>query len=190
MSLETLILFAHVLLAMVLFGAGAISHLGQFQMRSATDVQQVRQWGRILHRVEPVMGPGTALLFLTGAYLVGHGFRWSDGWVMASTAGIVAIEVLGATVQRASGKRLGLAIGQAPDGPVSDELRSVIVSPAGWITGHAIEGIVVGVLYLMVAKPTTVTSFVVVVAAAVLGGLTALPFVGRRADRRVAAAGA
>lgn len=96
--------------------------------------------------------------------------------------------MLGGTIHRASGKRLGMAIGQAADGLVSEELRSVIVSPAGWITGHAIEEIVIGVVYLMVAKPSTVTSFVVVAAAAILGGVTALPFVGRRNDRRPAAA--
>lgn len=189
MSLDTTMLFAHVLIAMVLFGAATVSHLGQFQMRGATDVRQVRVWGRILHRVEPLMGPGTALLFLTGAYLVGQGFRWGDGWVVAATAAVVAMEILGGTVQRASGKRLGMLVAQAPDGPVPEDLRAAITAPASWVTGHAIDGMVVGVLYLMAAKPSMVTSFVVVGATAVLGGLTALPFVGRRAERRPAPAG-
>lgn len=190
MTLDSLMLFVHVVLAMLLFVLSAIGRLGRFQMRNANDVQTLRLWGRMLHRVEPLMGPGGALLFLSGAYLVGQGFRWADGWVVTAIGGIVAIEVLGGTVMRASGKRLGMAVAQAPDGPVSDELRTLIAAPAAWIVGHAIDGIAIGVLYLMAAKPSTVTSVLVVTGAAVLGGLTALPFVGRRTDRRVAAASA
>ncbi|MCZ7528462.1 MAG: DUF2269 domain-containing protein [Acidimicrobiia bacterium] len=181
MDVDRVVLFVHVLAAMILCGAGSVAHVGMAQLLSADGMDVVRRWGRTLHHVDPFFGPGSVVLFLTGAYLVDQAFRWGTGWIVASVAGLVAIEVLGITVNRSWGKRLEAVIIDVPDGPVPPPVRAVAASRGAWLATHGTTGTVVGILYLMTAKPTgTVGSLLTVAGFGLVGALTALPFLARR----------
>jgi hypothetical protein len=179
MTSYKLVLFLHVLLVVVLFGAGAINHLGLLELRAATRVETVRAWSRTLHRLEPVFPVGVVLLFATGADLVHEGFRWSNGWVVAAVVGLLAVEGLGGTVLRSGLKTLDTALARAADGPVPRGVRSAAMQPSVWMTTHAVTGIVTGILFVMVVKPSGAAAFLAVAFAGLAGAATAMPLLRR-----------
>jgi hypothetical protein len=149
-------------------------------------VETVRVWAGALHRVEPVFPIGALLLFLAGAVLVHRSFAWSDGWVVTAVVGLAAIEVLGGTLLRGAGRRLGAALGTAGDGPVPPPLRAAAMAPDLWLGTHTVTGTALGILYLMSAKPSGLASAVIVVLAGLAGGATALPLLREPAAAQAA----
>lgn len=178
-TVDTIALFVHVMAALVVFGAGMIGHLGLVKMRSAPDVATIGSWMGTARTMRKLLGPGALLILVSGGHLVDRAFSWSDGWVLSSLVGLVLIEVAGGALMGPRLEALGMAAHQAPDGPVTPALRARVVDPVLWVVSHAITGAVVGIVYLMVDKPSAVVSVAVVAGTAVVGALTARPVLRR-----------
>ena len=184
MGIDTsgVVLFVHIALVVVGMMLAALVHLALIELAHARNTTTMRPWAAVIKAVEPAL-PLVALAILgSGAWLLhlsGGEFKWTDGWVYVSLAGLIAAEAVGAILSP-TGRALRMAITSSTDGPVPEALRRLAHSWRLWVGAHFASAEFFGIIFLMSAKPSSTWACVVVlVVAGVLGVLTALPFTSR-----------
>lgn len=169
------ILFLHIGVAIVAFAMAGVMHTALQATARARTVQELRSWGHAMHRIEPLFPIMALLLLGLGAWLVHLGantddnFGFSDGWIITSIVTLVAVEAIGGAVLAPRGKKLTAQIDGAPDGPVSDEIRSSTTDPAVWYAAHITTFAFFGVVFVMAAKPTGAWAWLFPTIGAVVG---------------------
>jgi hypothetical protein len=174
-----IVLFLHIVVAIAAFMVAGILHAGLLAMRRATTTSQLKGWLPTIARLEPVFPVLALVLFGLGAWLLhlsGGEFRWSNGWVITAVVSLAIVEIIGGAVMAPASKAMAKEIEEAPEGAVSDQLRGSVLNPKLWTSGHLNTAAVLGIVCLMVTKPSGVISVVVVLVAAALGALSARPF--------------
>lgn len=175
------VLFAHITLVIVGLALAAVLHTALIMVRGADYVADLRQWPRVIERVEPLLPVAALLILLSGAWLLhlsGGEFTWSAGWVTASLVGLLVAELAGAAMVPRS-RALRRTIRAVDPGPVTIELRRRVTDPWLWIVAHAATADFVAIVFLMVVKPSGGWSAIVLIAVTAAGALTAIPFVRR-----------
>jgi hypothetical protein len=181
---HTPVLFVHLLAAATLFGAMAIAHLALHRLRAAGTSQEARLWLGVLGRVKLVMPVAGVVLLVAGAELARVDGALSSGWVITAAVGVVVALVLGATVNAAWARRVGAALVWLPDGPLPGPALEAIARPSIMVSSRVSVGLVLGILFLMAARPGAVISALIVPAGALLGALSAWPLTRRAAVKQ------
>lgn len=176
-------LFLHLVAVVSAFAASALIHLGIGRMRRADRVEQARDAVGIAERggrLMPLVGLG---LLATGAYLTHTAWTWSTPWIDVSIAGLVTLAIVGGRGIGAPLRAIGPRLARAGEGRLDGELAAALRAPALWTLSHVQRMLAVGVMLVMVTKPSLGVGIVELVAAVAVGILWAVP------GRRVSAAG-
>jgi hypothetical protein len=179
MELYEVVLFCHI--AVLLFAmalAGAI-HSSEWLVLRTSTVQEMRglarpqAWGILF-------APVVALLLLLGSWLVklsddrAADYSFSDGWVWTAAVVLAIAFVAGFAVEGPHAERLIKALAEAPDGPVTPDLRELASNRLNWVLGHAVPLMIIGVVSNMVNKPSAAVSILVIAVGALVGSLLGL----------------
>jgi hypothetical protein len=110
-----------------------------------------------------------ALLFILGSglYMTDQVWSFDTPWIAVAIVSVVLMGVIGGAVVGRGFSAMGRA---AAAGPSSDLARAVAV-PLPWIAATALNGMGIGVVWLMTIKPGWTQSILVVTILTVLGGL-------------------
>ncbi len=182
-------MFLHIALVVGGMMLAAVLHTALVMVRRARTVAELRPWVPVIRRVEPLM-PFVALAVLgTGAWLVhlsGGEIEWTHGWILASVVGLVVAEGVGASLAPRS-RSLTTAIDDAPEGSIGPEVRRRVLDPMLWHGSHFVTAVFFGIIFVMAAQPSGVASSLILVAAGVIGVLSAVPFVREPHERHARA---
>lgn len=173
-TLYGFVLFLHITVAIVAFMMAGVLHAAMQALARAGDVREMRSWGRLVHRLDPLFPFAALLLLGFGAWLIHLSdgqIRWGDGWLLTALISLIVVEGLSGALIAPKAKAAVKLIEQAPDGPVSHDLRRLSVDPAIWHISHIATFGFAGVVFLMAAKPTGALSPIIVVVAAAIGVL-------------------
>jgi predicted cobalt transporter CbtA len=116
------------------------------------------------------MFPAALLLILgSGLYMANEYWTFDTPWIVVALVSLVVMGVVGGTVV---GRGLA-AIGRSltSEGPVSPELAQFVARPTPWVAASALNGIGIGLIWLMVNKPGWLQSTSLVIALAIVGAL-------------------
>jgi uncharacterized membrane protein len=190
MTLQPLVLFLHLLGAVVLVGSSLYGPLVLASIRRADDLASLRGWlrhARDAARANPI----SAFAVLVSGVVLGRG-RWSEPWLVVSTIEFVASAILASAVEARTRRMERLAM-TAAGGPIVEPLDRLRTSRALDAGARALLANDVALLFLMVQQPGLAGSLAVVLLAN--SAAAAWRLVGRRdaadvrsADTRVAAA--
>jgi hypothetical protein len=175
MHLAGVILFLHITVALVAFAMAGVLHTALQVIGRAKRVEEIRTWGAVAHRLEPLLPIMALFLLGLGAWLVHLGehtddeFRFTTGWVLTAIITVVAVEAVGGIMLKPRGEKLSALIEAAPDGDVPDELRRAARDPMFWDMAHLTTFGFLGVVFIMAAKPDGAWAAVFPIAGAVLG---------------------
>lgn len=176
-TLFGLVLFLHITVAIVAFMMAGVLHAALQALARAGDVREMRAWGRLVHRLDPLFPFAALLLLGFGAWLVQlskHEVGWGDGWLLTALITLIVVEGLSGALIAPKAKAAVKLIEHAPDGPVPDDLRRLALDPAIWHIAHVATFGFTGVVFLMAAKPSGALSPVIVIVAAAVGVLVSL----------------
>jgi hypothetical protein len=188
------VLFLHIAVAIVAFAMAGVMHTSMQVVARAGRVEEIRSWSKVMHRIEPLFPVAALLVLIFGAWLVHlgdnpeDGFSFTVGWILTAVIALVVVEAMGGALLAPRGKKLNARIDEAPDGAVTADIRSAARDPLFWDLAHVMTFALLGVVFLMAAKPTGAWSAVIVVAGAVIGialsrwQLRGLPAYGAAAD--------
>jgi hypothetical protein len=161
-----ILLALHIAAAMLLVGGSAAVRLAEAAIGNAADLPTLRGaldgLGRAA-RLNPVFA---IVLLLTGAAL-GSGW-WGTTWFWVAVAAWVANNVLAASVVEPARRALQLAAEGAGRGPISAEVDVLRRRRVPAIARDAMLGLDVGILLLMVSKPSAGAAVLWPLAAAAL----------------------
>jgi len=127
MTLYAVILFLHLLGALILFGALALEWICLRNLRRAATLEELRSWtgaAALLPRFHAFSGP---LILFPGAYLATKMQVWPQGWISMALLGVVVMLVLGMGV---SGRRVrGIIKASRQENAVLSDLVSRVEAP-------------------------------------------------------------
>src|SRR5437764_12369016 len=137
-TLVSVVLFFHITVVIVAFAMAGVMHTAINVVPRLRSVQELRPWGAVMHRIEPLFPVMALLLLGLGIWLVHLGahtddaFSFSDGWVITAIVALVVVEAAGGIVLAPHGKKLTGLIDEAPDGPVTDDILTAATRPLVW----------------------------------------------------------
>ena len=173
MSVYLISLFLHIAGALGLAAVLALEWASVYGFRRATALGQAREWARLLAAPRIVGGPASLIVLVTGIHLTAT--RWGpQGWIIVGLGGMVAIAVLGVAL----GGRRGSAIARAletEDDPIAPPLAHRLHDPVLTLLLTLRTALLLGVIFVMSGKPSAAGALAVLVVAAVLGAVAALP---------------
>jgi hypothetical protein len=181
MSTYDVVMSLHILAVAVGFATAGVAHSTAFRLRTVRDMRDVRDRLGVLDKVGPFFGASALLIIVFGAWMIqiapdDEHIGWGDGWILTALVSLVLVEATGGVVIGRGVKRMIHALEGAPDGPVTAETRAVLADRPVWLASHATSAVIVGIVFLMVGKPSGAASVAIVVVAALIGVASAVPF--------------
>jgi hypothetical protein len=153
LSAQSLVLFAHVVSAIVLMAGSLTAPLTRRFMCEARSVEGVSAWLAFAQQ-ESRWHPLAALVLLaSGVYLGSLGW-WTMPWFYVALAAFLVNAVLAARVINGTAARLGALLGRAGDGPVPEAVDLLRRSRAWTLATGALLANDLAILYVMYTKPS------------------------------------
>jgi hypothetical protein len=159
------VLFIHLLSLFVGIGAATVLSLCLFQLRRARELTDALPWGRVAGKTGRIFPIAILGLFGSGAYMTSDVWTWSTGWIQVGIAALVVLAIQGPVIAERSGKKLEHALRENGPGPLGEHARRMTRYPGLWVVEFSAIGLVLGMVWIMIAKAGTGTS----IAAAVIG---------------------
>jgi hypothetical protein len=148
-------LFLHIASLLAAFGAAGIMLVCTLKLRSAKTGAEAFPWGMVAGKTPRVFPIASLGLFVTGAYMTSKGpagaWGWGSGWIIASSVGLLAINVEGAILGGRHGNEMRKALKENGPGPLSDRARELANSRIGWILTLGSPALVLGALWNMLS---------------------------------------
>jgi hypothetical protein len=179
MNERSVSLFIHLLGVVTLFIAIGINQRVGAKIRAATSVEELRLWLGLVRSTSPMFPVAFLLILATGLFMAARSFSFDTPWIaVAIVSVVVALAIGGGVVGRALG---GVGKSAASASSITPELARAIANPVPWVGLGINNGIAVGLLWIMVAKPGWGQSIGVVVVLALAGA--AAGFAARKSKR-------
>ena len=170
MDLYHLVLFAHIIGAVVVVGSSFVSPLLMGGIRRAATVDRYRDWVEVMQKIARVTGMSAGVVLLSGLYMGVTAHSFTQGWLAVSLVLFIVNGILAGGLLSKHLDLMAEAAGDAPDGPVPAEAAQL----AGSQRAHTIEGIAFGndlaIVFLMTNKPGWTAALLVAAAGLAIGG--------------------
>jgi len=177
MNIYSIALFLHIVGALGLSVALGLEWTGLRQIRNAVLPEQVRAWMGILKSTNKVGFPSMLMTVITGIYMVLKVWGWVP-WIMVTIGSLVLVIVLSVALSKPRIVAIGQALAKEK-GSVSQTLHNLVNHPILWVSIQTRVAIVLGIVFLKIAKPELGGSLLTIGIAIVLGIVSALPMVRR-----------
>jgi hypothetical protein len=141
----------HFMGLVALFGFFMINMRFSMQLRAATQLTDVRTWLGVLQGARGALHGGSGLLLISGVAMIA--LRWRGRFPFAAI-GLVTLLLIWA-LSVVGGRHLRSIHAALPsgNGPIPDNLRTMILTPRPWAVTAAMNGATAGVLLMMTWKP-------------------------------------
>lgn len=168
--IDTSSLFLHVLAAMGIVSGGVVQVLAGVRLRASAVPSAIGTWARFARAAGPLIVGSSVVSLLTGGHLAGAVWTtestsgFARPFITLGLAGLLLLVPVGPMLGGPRLRRLAHAadVAQPDEGP--SELLADARSPKLWGPVHALVGVSVGMVALMVYKPGWVVGAVLLVA--------------------------
>ena len=173
MSNYSIALFLHIVGALGFFVVLGLEWIGLSQIRRAILPEEVRAILGVVKRADRRGVVSMLTTIITGIYMLLTVWGWV-AWILV-VLGALILEIalfVVLTRPRMAAIEQALAIEK---GPVSQTFHNLVNNPILWISNQTRVAIILGIVYLKIAKPDLGASLLTIAIAIVLGIASALP---------------
>ncbi|HKW18812.1 MAG TPA: hypothetical protein VJO35_14990 [Terriglobales bacterium] len=182
MTAFSAVLFIHVVSAMALFVAITLEGAILARIRSAQNIEQLRQSVRSSSRLGAIYGPAFLGILLGGIYLADQ-LHIRAAWVPLALGATLLIAIIGGVMTARKMSRLRKA---AQENSAFEPLVGIARGNALAVSYGFRAGLAVGIVFLMSTTPTLVPSLVALTIASIIGIAFALRFKPAGGQRDIA----
>ncbi|MGH9771576.1 MAG: hypothetical protein ACRD4Q_07745 [Candidatus Acidiferrales bacterium] len=175
MSAYGFVLFIHFCALIAAFAASALTHFAESRMSAAPTVADVRNWAGLTERVAMAFPIAIVVLVGSGIYMVQAAWPWNAGWIDASLAGVFVLVINGPLIIGSRHRWIMRSLAVTGDGPVNPELARLVRDPLMRSASWANTILALGIVLVMVIKPSLAASIAILVVALIVGAAIAMP---------------
>lgn len=186
--IDTSSLFLHVLAAIGIVGGGISQVLGGVQLRAASTGRDIAMWARFTRSAGRLIAGSAVLSLLTGGHLAGAVWGGPRGgfanpFITLGLAGLLLLVPIGPMIGGVRLRRLVDAADATGETAAPGELRAEASAPRLWGPVHSLVGVGVGLVALMVYKPSWLTGALLLALTFAAGWAAGSVLAARGADR-------
>jgi hypothetical protein len=185
MNSFSIALFLHIVGALGFSVALGLEWTGLQQIRNALLPAQVGAWMKILKNTNKVGFSSMLMTVLTGIYMIMKVWGWVP-WIMVTIGSLVLVIALSVALSKPQMAAIGQALASKKD-PVSQTFHNLVNHPILWISIQTRMAIILGIVFLKIARPDLGGSLLTIGVSIVLGLASALPMVRRMRAQRASA---
>jgi hypothetical protein len=149
---------------------------GLLALRRARQAQQVRTICQTIFATDAVAMGGILLLAGAGLYMAFTTWGSATGWVLVAIISFALLAPVGPLVVERRLHHIAKLANALPDGPISSQIQRCIADPVLGAALYLMIAWLLGVIYLMTAKPSLQGAIVAMLVAAIVGILAGFPF--------------
>jgi hypothetical protein len=173
MSNFAIALFLHIVGALGVSVALGLEWIGLSQIRRATVTDEIRAILKVVKSTTKMGFLSMVATVITGLYMVLAALGWVP-WILIVLGALVLAMVLARVLTAPRMVAIGRALAMEK-GPVSQTFHNLVNDPILWISIQTRLTIVLGIVFLKIAKPDLGGSLLTIGVAIVLGIASALP---------------
>jgi hypothetical protein len=178
MSIYIIVKFLHVSGAIGYFVAIRACLFGLAALRRAQRVEHVRVLSDLVGRLGPLFGISVLLILATGLYMTFAAWGLQTGWIAVALTSLVLVAPLGTALIEPRRRAIDRLAQAAPDGPLPDSLQRCTHDPILLTALQTVAALLLGIVFLMISKPSLLGALLVMAIALVIGLASGL-FVSR-----------
>lgn len=176
MNLNGFLLLVHVLGAIGFTAGTLIALFGLLKLRQTERIDQARWELGIMEAPAPFSSISLLMVIASGLYLTFAVWGWQTAWIDVALGSLVGLVIPVGAVMGTRRQAIGRLINQMPDGKLPESLLDRIHDPVFGSSTVLLNALLLGILVLMIAKPTLGFALVVMGVSIVLGLIFSLPF--------------
>jgi hypothetical protein len=181
--LYNIVLFLHILGAVIMFAAISITILAMVSMLYSTKTEGIRNWSALAVKLDGLLPFSVILILLPGLYLVFSAWGWGNPWVDLSLATLLIMTLMGPIINLRRLKTILQAANAETNLVPSTELLGKVRDRVLWNSVSIMLMLCLAILFLMTVKLTMIGSIITVLVAIVLGFIVAAILIGRVSTR-------
>ena len=167
--LYNVVLFLHILGAVIMFMAIAVLALSMLSMVQSKDTENIRRWSGLAVKTDALFPMSTLLILLPALYLVFSAWGWGTAWINVSLAALLGASFLGPVINLRRLKGILAAAEAETDVIPSAVLMNKVRDRVLWNSVFVMAMLAVGILFLMAVKLTLVGSLITMALAVAVG---------------------
>ncbi|WP_413299041.1 hypothetical protein AA0X95_14720 [Bacillus sp. 1P10SD] len=177
--LYNIVLFIHILGAVIMFVAVGFTLLAMISMLYSTKTEGLRNWAALAVKLDGLLPFSVILILVPGLYLVFTSWGWGNSWVDISLAMLLIMTFMGPIINlRRLKSILNGAMAETelvPSEGLLEKVRDRIL----WNSVLIMTMLTISILFLMTVKLTMSGSIITIVIAIILGLLAANILISR-----------
>lgn len=177
MNSFSIALFLHIVGALGVSAALGLEWIGLSQIRSVAQPDEIRALLRVVKSTSRLGFISMLATVITGIYMVLAAVGWIP-WILVVIGALILVIVLTRVLTTPRMAVIGRALAKEK-GPASQTFHNLVNDPILWISIQTRVAIVLGIVFLKIAKPNLVGSLLTIGVAIVLGLASALPVTRR-----------
>ncbi|MCP2035655.1 hypothetical protein L1279_002666 [Planomicrobium sp. HSC-17F08] len=167
--LYNVVLFLHILGAVIMFMAISILALSMISLLHAKETGDVKRWSGLAVKTDALFPLSTLIIIVPALYLVFSAWGWGTAWINVSLAALLGTSFLGPIINLRRLKGI-LAAAEAETGPVpSSDLVRKVRDPVLWNSVSVMTMLIFGILFLMAVKLPLLGALITMAIALVAG---------------------
>jgi uncharacterized membrane protein len=173
--LYNVVLFLHILGAVIMFMAIAILALSMISMLHSKDTENVKRWSGLAVKTDALFPLSTLLILAPALYLVFSAWGWETAWINVSLAALLGNSFLGPVINLRRLKGILAAAEAETDAVLSTALLNKVRDPVLWNSVSIMSMLIIGILFLMAVK-LALWGSLITMAIAIITGLALAHF--------------
>ena len=146
------VLFLHIVGAVIIFMALAILALSMVSMLHSKDTENIKRWSGIAVKVDGLFPVSSVLIFVPGLYLTISAWGWGTAWINVSLVTLLGASYLGPVINLRRLKGILAAAEAETEAVPSSSLLNKVRDRVLWNSVFVMAMLAVGILFLMVVK--------------------------------------
>ncbi|MFD1863028.1 DUF2269 family protein [Planococcus chinensis] len=167
--LYNVVLFLHILGAVIMFMAIAVLALSMLSMLHSKDTEDVKRWSGIAVKIDALFPLSTLLILVPALYLVFSEWGWGASWINVSLVALLGNSFLGPVINLRRLKGILAAAEAETDTVPSSGLMNKVRDRVLWNSVSIMTMLIVGILFLMAVKLALVGSLITMALAVAAG---------------------
>ncbi|TWT01431.1 hypothetical protein [Planomicrobium sp. CPCC 101079] len=167
--LYNVVLFLHILGAVIMFMAISILATAMLSMLHAKETEKIRLWSNLGVKIDALFPLSTLIILAPALYLVFSAWGWGMAWINVSLAALLANSFLGPVINLRRLKGILSAANAEMNEAPSAELLSKVRDRVLWTSVSIMTMVTVGILFLMAVKLPLLGSLITMLVAVAAG---------------------